>query len=171
MISQNGHKLIFVFRLQERVGVLQSQQTALLDVNARLLAFKSAASGFRLNDIFQSEAQLAEDQVGLILGENARRTFHRLLLGRRAGIPTLTLSESSLQAGHTRHVLHREDDRLGMLALRQLVQREEPTYLYLTYHLYYPAGTRIVTFSKRAPLPIIYKPMRPMKVQVVRERG
>jgi flagellar hook-associated protein 2 len=42
------------FRLQERVGVLQSQQTALLDVNARLLSFKSSAQAFRTNNIFSS---------------------------------------------------------------------------------------------------------------------
>lgn len=40
--------------LQRRVTNLQAQQTALLDVNARLLNFKSAATGFRTNKVFQS---------------------------------------------------------------------------------------------------------------------
>lgn len=50
------------FRLQERLGVLRSQQTALLDVNARLLAFKSAAGGFRTKDIFRTTAAASSDE-------------------------------------------------------------------------------------------------------------
>ena len=41
-------------RLQQRVAILKSQQTALLDINARLLNFKTAAGAFRVNKIFQS---------------------------------------------------------------------------------------------------------------------
>ncbi len=42
------------FRLQERVGILQTQKTALLDVNSRLLNFKNTANSFRTSSIFQS---------------------------------------------------------------------------------------------------------------------
>ncbi|TVQ52288.1 MAG: hypothetical protein EA377_10610 [Phycisphaerales bacterium] len=42
------------FRLQNRIQKLQAQQSALMDVNARLLNLKNVASGFRKNDIFQS---------------------------------------------------------------------------------------------------------------------
>lgn len=41
-------------RLQQRVAVLKTQQTALLDINARLLNFKTAAGAFRVNKTFQS---------------------------------------------------------------------------------------------------------------------
>ena len=40
--------------LQRRVATLQSQQTALLDINARLLSLKTTARSFRLDKIFQS---------------------------------------------------------------------------------------------------------------------
>jgi flagellar hook-associated protein 2 len=41
-------------RLQERLGILQSQKTALLDVNARMLNFKTTSAAFRIDRIFQS---------------------------------------------------------------------------------------------------------------------
>jgi flagellar hook-associated protein 2 len=40
--------------LQERVAILQAQKTAMLDINARLLAFKNIAHGFRINKVFGS---------------------------------------------------------------------------------------------------------------------
>jgi flagellar hook-associated protein 2 len=40
--------------LQQRVASLQAQQTALMDINARLLNFKTASRAFRINEIFQS---------------------------------------------------------------------------------------------------------------------
>ncbi|MCA9291275.1 MAG: hypothetical protein KDA25_09100, partial [Phycisphaerales bacterium] len=40
--------------LQSRIAVLQGQQTALLDINARLLNLKNSAAGFRKGSVFQS---------------------------------------------------------------------------------------------------------------------
>ncbi|MHC4093735.1 MAG: flagellar cap protein FliD N-terminal domain-containing protein, partial [Planctomycetota bacterium] len=40
--------------LQTRLASLQSQQTALLDINARLLNLKSSSAGLRTNNVFQS---------------------------------------------------------------------------------------------------------------------
>ena len=107
---------------------------------------------------------LADEQVGLILSPEVKRTFYREILGHKTVIPTLRLSESCLQLDDLRHPLKGENDLRGLQALRQLIQHENPTHLYLTYHFIYPAGTRIVTFSKKMPLPILYKEMRPLKV-------
>jgi flagellar hook-associated protein 2 len=41
-------------RIQQRIGALQQQQTALLDVNARLLNFKNASAAFRRDNVFSS---------------------------------------------------------------------------------------------------------------------
>jgi hypothetical protein len=110
---------------------------------------------------------LANEQVGLILSPEVKRTFYRVILGRETVIPTLRLSQSSLQLGDLKHPLEGENDMQGLQALRQLIQQESPTHLYLTYHFIYPPGTRIVTFSKQRPLPIFYKKMRPLKVVLI----
>src|SRR5262245_47236238 len=40
--------------LQNRIGLLQTQRTAMLDINARLLNLKNASRGFRINKVFQA---------------------------------------------------------------------------------------------------------------------
>ncbi|MDY7108643.1 MAG: flagellar filament capping protein FliD [Planctomycetota bacterium] len=40
--------------LQQRIATLQAEQTALMDINARLLNFKTASRAFRIDRIFQS---------------------------------------------------------------------------------------------------------------------
>jgi flagellar hook-associated protein 2 len=40
--------------LRQRITSLQAEQTALMDINARLLNFKTASRAFRINEIFQS---------------------------------------------------------------------------------------------------------------------
>ena len=110
---------------------------------------------------------LADEQVGLILSPEVKRTFHRGILGHKSEVPTLKLSESSLELDYLRHPLENENDMRGLQALRQLIQQENPTHLYLTYHFIYPQGTRIVTFSKKTPLPILYKEMLPLKVVLI----
>jgi flagellar hook-associated protein 2 len=49
--------------LQRQVARLQGQQAALLDVNARLLALKSAAESFRLDDVFSSALATSSDET------------------------------------------------------------------------------------------------------------
>jgi len=41
-------------QVQGRIGVLREQQTALMDINARLLNFKNSAGAFRRDDVFDS---------------------------------------------------------------------------------------------------------------------
>jgi flagellar hook-associated protein 2 len=60
------------FDLQDRVTSLQAQQTAMLDVNARLLSFKSAASAFRVNSTF--DAAIASSSNEDVLTATASNT-------------------------------------------------------------------------------------------------
>ena len=46
----------------QRIGGLNASNAALLDVNARLLAFKSASSTFRVDDIFRSTNATSSDE-------------------------------------------------------------------------------------------------------------
>lgn len=58
--------------IERRIANLQAQQTALLDINARLLSLKSAAGSFRADNIFQSA--LAKSSNESILTASARPT-------------------------------------------------------------------------------------------------
>ena len=104
----------------------------------------------------------AAHQVGLVLTDELRKRFQRKLLRDKS--PALLLSRMQVELGDSIYPLTREQDIEGMGTLMDLLRRDEPTHLYLTYHLLYPQGTRILTFSKKSPLAIIYKQMRPLKV-------
>jgi hypothetical protein len=54
----------------------------------------------------------------------------------------------------------------GYGALRELLLGEAEVHMYLTYHLIYPPGTRIITLSRKAPLPLLYKEMAPLPLIV-----
>ena len=49
------------YTMQRRVASLQAQQTAMMDINARLLNLKNAASAFRSNSVFQSALATSSD--------------------------------------------------------------------------------------------------------------
>ncbi len=110
---------------------------------------------------------IADDQIGLILTDEVRRLFYKELLGDKKVIPTLRLSRTCVELGDSSYQFKGQRDIEGMGELMALLHRGEPTYLYLTYHLVYPQGTRIVTFSKKTPLVILYKEMLPLSVVIV----
>lgn len=49
-------------RLVQRVGILQSQRTALLDINSRLLNLKNISRSFRLDSIFRSSSATSSNE-------------------------------------------------------------------------------------------------------------
>ncbi len=57
--------------LQQRVSNLQAQQTAMLDVNARLLNFKTASTAFRTSKIFQSATATSSNESALLATASA----------------------------------------------------------------------------------------------------
>jgi hypothetical protein len=59
-----------------------------------------------------------------------------------------------------------EADRTGLSRIRSLFNSGLLVHMYLTSHVYYPAGTRIITFSTRKPVPIMYKEIIPLCVRL-----
>lgn len=107
-----------------------------------------------------------ETQVGLILSERWRRIAYRALLARKQP-PPLVIGAGVLQAGNLRYAASSSVDRAGLESLRQLLADGRPVHLYLTYHFIYPRGTRIVTFSRKGPLPLVYKPITPLVARLI----
>ena len=110
---------------------------------------------------------LGHDQIGLILADEIVKVLYRELLGQKQRAPTLVLGESYVQLGDV--VLSTVEEKIdqGARALRALLKNPAPLHMYLTYHLFYPSGTRIVTFSRKAPLGILYKEIAPLQVRLV----
>ncbi len=107
-----------------------------------------------------------ENQVGLILADEFRQEFYEELWSNQQTNLMLMMAHSSVQIGGVVLTIE-EKYTLGMSRLLDLIQSGEPIHLYLTYHLLYPPGTRIVTFSRKRPLGLIYKEVAPLKVLIL----
>jgi hypothetical protein len=54
----------------------------------------------------------------------------------------------------------------GYAALRALLLGSDEAHMFLTYHLIYPPGTRIITVSSKPPLGLLYREMEPLTMVV-----
>lgn len=110
----------------------------------------------------------ADGQIGLILRDDILRVFQRELLGRRNREPVLTIAPTYVQTGDLVLSTVEERHQPATRQLRSLLQAPAALHMYLTYHLLYPPGTRIVTFSHKTPLGLLYKEIEPLRVLLVR---
>jgi len=107
-----------------------------------------------------------EEQVGLILTPDVKRLLYPLFLGRRGEhAPTLELGSEMLQIGDV-EISFGHQDRRPFAAITEVLKRPGDIHLYQTYHLFYPSGTRILTLSRRSPLPLVYREIAPLRVQI-----
>ncbi len=107
-----------------------------------------------------------EDQVGLILTHEVKRFLYPRFLGDRAShAPTLELTDGLLRI-ESAEIRFDESHGRPVEALLELVQGPGELHLYQTYHLIYPSGTRIITLSRRAPLPILYREISQVSLQL-----
>ena len=108
---------------------------------------------------------LADDQVGLVLPREFIKPLYReVLLHRRS--PTLMLRKDGIEVGSLRIRLDRKDEQIPRQALADLATGRPGLHLYLTSHLIYGGGNRIITFSARKPLLIIYKQIGTMVLRL-----
>jgi hypothetical protein len=105
-------------------------------------------------------------QIGFILSRELTRKLYHEVLGGHLSSPVLEMDAHCLRIGGFCQALPETWEQRGLPLLSQLMQGEKDVHLYLTYHLTYPSGTRIITFSQRKPLPIIYKEITPMEVRL-----
>lgn len=107
---------------------------------------------------------IGADCVGVILLPEIRHLLMHELLGQK--VPELEFRQRSVRLN--RHDYHEVTvlGHPGYAALRELLLGPEEAHMYLTYHLIYPPGTRIITLSRKSPLPLLYKEMAPLAISV-----
>jgi hypothetical protein len=107
-----------------------------------------------------------EDQVGLILTPEVKRLLYPLFLGHRAEhAPPVIVLRETLQIGDLALPVG-EPDRPAFEAVMRILECPGDAHLYQTYHLFYPSGTRIITLSRRPPLPLVYREIAPLSLQL-----
>lgn len=107
---------------------------------------------------------LGPNEIGITLTPSIRRALFRALLPRNEPPPKLRITSSEFQVGGHWFLLSALAPSLRE-ALTALFRGTDDLHLYLTYHLWYPAGTRILTLGKTKPLILIYKEIEPFLVE------
>lgn len=110
----------------------------------------------------------AESRVGLILPEDIRKRFLKELVGRKEGEPVIAFSRASSEITLNRSVCPILNGNVehGVARLLLLSQQHKEIHMFLTHHLCYAPGTRIITFSAAKPLVIMYKEIDPLVLHV-----
>jgi hypothetical protein len=108
---------------------------------------------------------LADQQIGLVLPQETIKPLYReVLLQKRT--PTLTFRADRIEIGGLRIALEKKQEQRALDAIADVLASPEAVHLYLTSHLLYGGGNRIITFSNRKPLLIIYKVIGTMHVRM-----
>ena len=128
-------------------------------------AFGNHRGGFdearQLNWLFGED----QDQIGLILTRRLRRLLYHEILAHRETETTLTLGPERIGVGSVSMPMEYRDEE-AIRILHWMMEAPGELHLFQTYHLFYAPKTRILTFSRRAPLPIIYKEIDPLKLRI-----
>ena len=107
-----------------------------------------------------------EEQVGLILTPALKRFLYPRLLGKdHPQVPIIALESGQLRIEDTKLSFGGGDHRAFDAAVG-LMRRAGDLHLYQTYHLVYSSGTRILTLSRRPPLPLVYHEILPLTVEL-----
>ena len=114
---------------------------------------------------------IGEDTVGMIIEPKLRRELFRELLGKHRQDPVVEFYGTFARIHDAEYPIAQQENRKGLDALLQMLEHDSEVHLFLTYHFFYPSGTRIVTFSKKKPLLIMYKEIEPLAVKIVREQA
>jgi hypothetical protein len=80
--------------------------------------------------------------------------------------PTLVFREDCIEVGALRIPLEVKQEQRALDAMAEILASPDAVHLYLTSHLIYGGGNRIITFSNKKPLLIIYKVIGTMKVRM-----
>ncbi|MBT8048380.1 MAG: hypothetical protein HKN57_03005 [Xanthomonadales bacterium] len=107
----------------------------------------------------------AEHQVGLVLPKTIIKPLYReVLLHKRP--PPLTFHRRSVEIGSLVIGIGKKYQKQARSAMGHLLDHDEDVHVFLTSHLLYGEGSKIITFSNRKPLAIIYKEIGTMRIRV-----
>ena len=104
------------------------------------------------------------DCVGVIVLPEIRHLLMHELLGQHQ--PELEFRQRSVRLNRRDYDEIEVLGHPGYTALRELLLGSEAAHMFLTYHLIYPPGTRIITVSRKPPLGLLYKEMAPLPITV-----
>lgn len=106
-----------------------------------------------------------ETRMGIIVSPKIRRLFLKALSKQKQPAVTLSFSHITINDYHY-DIL--QEDRQNLEKALSLLTRYDEIHMFLTNHFCYPPPTKIITFSSKKPLSILYKEITPIAVKIIK---
>ena len=107
----------------------------------------------------------AENQVGLVLPGPLVKALYREVLMRDQA-PTLTFKRKGVEVGSLVIPIGKKYQKQALAAMSQILETGDEVHVFVTSHLLYGSGSKIITFSNKKPLAIIYKEIGTMCIRL-----
>ncbi len=107
----------------------------------------------------------AEHQVGLVLPKPLIRSLYREVLLHEK-VPTLTFHHESVEIGALDIPIGKKYQEMALTAMGKILEAGDDVHVFVTSHLLYGEGSKIITFSNKKPLAIIYKEIGTMRIRL-----
>lgn len=108
---------------------------------------------------------IGENKVGLILPKHLVKQLNGEVLLHEQ-LPVITFTQQGVQIGALQFPFKSELEKRVLSAIAQLIDSGPDLHLFLTSHLLYGNGSKIITISNKKPQPIIYKQIGNIKIQL-----
>ena len=136
--------------------------------------FPGWATAFGMHDKDEEDPRgliwlYGEGQLGLLLNPELKEFLYPLFLGNsheEAPFVALSKSEGMLRIQEVELAIG-DDNPRPFAALMELLGENNDLHLFQSYHLVYPSGTRILTLGRKAPLPLVYREIAPLLLQLL----
>ena len=109
---------------------------------------------------------IGEEKVGLILPKSLLKQLNREVL-LHEHVPDITFSQQGVQIGTIHFPFMSKLEKKVLSAIEYLIDTGLDLHLFLTSHLLYGNGRRIITISNKKPKSIIYKEISSMKMRLL----
>jgi len=134
--------------------------------------FPGWATAFGAHDVDADEERglvwlFGEQQLGLVLNPEVKHFLYPLFLGNSHDeAPEVWVGNNHLGIAGVELSIG-TDQRRSFTAFMELLEEEGDLHLSQTYHLIYPTGTRILTLSRKTPLPLVYREIAPLQLRLI----
>lgn len=107
----------------------------------------------------------APAQLGLVLPKPMIKQLYREVL-LREHVPTVTFRRKYIEIGLLEIPIGKKHQKLARREIGNILESSHEVHVFLTSHLLYGSGSKIITFSSKKPLGIIYKEIGTMRICV-----
>lgn len=105
-----------------------------------------------------------ESRIGIVVSPKIRRLFLKKISKQKE--PLIFLSSHYLKVDNSQYILL-EEDRQHLAQALSILKKYDEIHMFLTNHFCYPPKTKIITFSAKKPLLILYKEIPPITVKLL----